>query len=85
MLVHYCDHNDNEQVAEITPEAYREIIKTYEGHKLATAMHAAIKIKTKDPRVSELDDTHIFFSYNDAANQVNSVADMVLELDEAMA
>lgn len=81
MLIHYNDHNDNEILAEITTETYRELLLNNTGQELAVKMRDSITIIERDPRQSQLNKAKVFFSFHDVANCFCSPSELLSELD----
>lgn len=85
MKMHYEDCWNNDVVAEIDETKYRECLTTLTGLELAKAVEAAVTILEDDPRQSELDETEVFFSFDDVKGGYCHPDDLLYELNEALA
>lgn len=84
LKMHYQSRSDTDMLATIDEAVYRELLTTKTGPELAKAVSAAITVVDNDPRMSEVDDTDVFFSYNDVAGFITP-AELLEELNEAIA
>ena len=85
LTIHYMDEFDNESVREISPDAlmtfFNENGETI-GRELADNFEKALTITNRDPRMSELEETDIFISYNDTISSGFVGAELMCQIPD---
>ncbi len=78
MLMHYCDHNDNNVLVEIDRDKYLEFLRTKTGQELVDAVDGSIIVVDDNPRRAALEKADAYFPYKIIAEGFLEATDLHL-------